>query len=78
MKLNADLALAKPTIFASVPRLYLRLYQLIKEKLESLTGIKKALYLRGYAAKLYYLRNGGHVKHRIIFYKSKIINRRMG
>ena len=32
MKLKDDMALAKPTIFASVPRLFLRFFQLIKAK----------------------------------------------
>jgi long-chain acyl-CoA synthetase len=72
MKLKDDMALAKPTIFASVPRLFLRFFQLIKAKAESLTGIKKKIFDRGYAAKLHYLKNGGHVTHK--FYDRLVFN----
>lgn len=36
LKIKEDLCLARPTIFVSVPRLYQRLYSIIKEKLDSL------------------------------------------
>jgi long-chain acyl-CoA synthetase len=65
MKLNQDLALVKPTIFASVPRLYQRLYQTIKEKLDKLEGYKKTMADYAYNTKKYYLQNGGHVTHSI-------------
>jgi len=55
--------LAKPTLFISVPRLYLKLFQAIKDKLDGMTGLKKKLVDRGFAAKMYYLKNGGHVTH---------------
>jgi len=33
----------RPTIFASVPRLYRRLYTAIKDNLDKLTGYKKKI-----------------------------------
>lgn len=43
LKLKADLASLKPTIFGSVPRLYNRFYDLMKAQFESFTGAKAAL-----------------------------------
>lgn len=40
LKLTEDAALLKPAIFASVPRLYNRIYGKIKERLDGLTGCK--------------------------------------
>ncbi len=63
MKLKDDLALVKPTLFCSVPRIFLRLYLIIKDNLEKLTGAKKMIYEKGYAAKLYYLKKNGEYTH---------------
>lgn len=75
MKIKDDLMLCKPTIFVSVPRLYHRLYSAIKDKLDQLTGMKKAIADQALAGKLYYLRNGGYVTHRLwdklVFNKTK-------
>lgn len=75
LKIKDDLMLAKPTLFISVPRLYLKLFQAIKDKLDGMTGLKKKLVDRGFAAKMYYLKNGGHVTHKLwdklVFNKTK-------
>ena len=42
-KLKDDLAKVKPTIFVSVPRLFNRMYDVIKEKMEKTQGIKGKL-----------------------------------
>ena len=64
-KLMDDLAILKPTIFPSVPRLYTRIYSSIKSKFDEATGIKGWLANKAVAAKLYYLRNGSGLKHKI-------------
>jgi long-chain acyl-CoA synthetase len=40
-KLKDDLAVVKPTIFLSVPRLYSRFYDVLKAKFKELTGWTK-------------------------------------
>jgi long-chain acyl-CoA synthetase len=40
-KLKDDLAIVKPTIFLSVPRLYSRFYDVLKKKFSELTGWTK-------------------------------------
>jgi len=55
LKLKEDLAVVRPTIFASVPRLFNRFYDLIKSQFNSLTGIKKILANRAVSTKLYNL-----------------------
>lgn len=47
--------MVKPTIFVSVPRLFRRLYNAIKERIEKVTGYKKTLFEKGLATKMYYL-----------------------
>jgi len=37
-KLKDDLAIVKPTIFLSVPRLYSRFYDVLKKKFSELSG----------------------------------------
>ena len=41
LKLKDDLEKWKPTVFASVPRLYSKFYDVISQKMSKLTGIKK-------------------------------------
>lgn len=57
LKLKEDLASVRPTIFASVPRLYNRFYDLIKGQFSSLNGIKKILANRAVSTKLYNLKH---------------------
>jgi long-chain acyl-CoA synthetase len=40
-KLKDDLAIVKPTIFLSVPRLYSRFYEVLKGKFNEITGMTK-------------------------------------
>jgi long-chain acyl-CoA synthetase len=42
-KLKDDLAVVKPTIFVSVPRLFSRFYEVMKGKMDATTGINKAI-----------------------------------
>ncbi|OMJ75611.1 hypothetical protein SteCoe_25201 [Stentor coeruleus] len=51
MKLKEDLAELKPTLFVSVPRLYCRFYDTIKQMFDAATGAKGALIRRGLKAK---------------------------
>ncbi len=43
LKLTHDLAVLKPTVMVSVPRLFTRFYDLMQAKLKELTGIKKTM-----------------------------------
>lgn len=42
LKLTEDIAILKPTIFPSVPRLFNRIYGKIQDKFKEATGIKGA------------------------------------
>lgn len=55
----------KPTFFASVPRLYSRMYDTMKGKMDKLTGISAKLAKFALNSKTYYLKNGTHYKHRV-------------
>lgn len=70
-KLDQDLAILKPTIFASVPRLYNKFYDGIKKKMDGITGFKKTLLNKALNAKTENLRTKGKVTHalydRLIF-----------
>jgi long-chain acyl-CoA synthetase len=56
LKLTEDAALLKPAVFASVPRLYNRIYGKIKERLDGLTGCKGWLAKEGLNTKITALR----------------------
>jgi long-chain acyl-CoA synthetase len=43
LKLTQDLAVLKPTVMVSVPRLYNRFYDLMQAKIKELSGFKKIL-----------------------------------
>lgn len=62
-KLNEDLAALKPTIFASVPRLYNKFYDGIINKMDQVTGIKKCLMNKAIKSKIERLRKNGKVTH---------------
>lgn len=51
-KLKDDLAILKPTIFVSVPRLFNKFHDTIKSKLNELTGCKSSLARRAVSVKL--------------------------
>lgn len=65
MKLRDDLAVLKPTIFVSVPRLFNRFYDVISQQLNELSGPKKLLANRGLDAKMYYYRTQGTLTHKL-------------
>jgi long-chain acyl-CoA synthetase len=50
--LKDDLALLKPTTFASVPRVYNKFYDLIKSKFDAATGVSAWLIKKGLATKI--------------------------
>jgi long-chain acyl-CoA synthetase len=76
-KLKEDLAIFKPTIFASVPRLYNKFFDAIKTKINEATGLKKKLINMGLNAKNENLEKNGDIYHSfydmIVFKKMKAI-----
>ncbi|KAL6071464.1 Long-chain-fatty-acid--CoA ligase 1 [Balamuthia mandrillaris] len=62
LQLFDDIAVLRPTVFPSVPRLYNRLYDKVLGQLNQLTGVKKKLFEKAWQAKLEGLRHG-RVKH---------------
>jgi long-chain acyl-CoA synthetase len=74
-KLSEDLAILKPTVFASVPRLYSRFYDVISGKTKALKGFKKWAYGSGLKAKQENIRKNGGVTHKmwdkLVFNKMK-------
>jgi long-chain acyl-CoA synthetase len=73
MKLKEDLAVLKPTVFASVPRLYNRFYDLMQQKINEVTGIKRKLINRAVAVKLSNLEKTADVTH--MLYDSLVFNK---
>jgi len=75
LKLKEDLADIKPTVFASVPRLYNRFYDLMKARLNALEGMKKSLADAGLNSKLENLKNSAAYTHSLydplLFNKTK-------
>lgn len=75
LKLKEDLALFKPHLFASVPRLYNKFYDAIQAQFAQKSGLVKCLINKGVASKLNYLQNGVHYQHsiydRLVFNKVK-------
>lgn len=65
LELKTDLGLLKPTIFASVPRLYNKFFDKITEGIKKLTGLKKTIVNNGIKAKLEKFRATGVVKHKL-------------
>lgn len=72
-----DLPALKPTIFPSVPRLYNKIFGVIKGNMEGLTGCKRWLVSSGVNSKLTALRNNNTVTSgcwdKIVFKKMKAI-----
>lgn len=50
------MAILKPTIFASVPRIYNRFYDAINSNLSKLTGLKNKMAKLAVSSKLSYLK----------------------
>ena len=58
-----DLAILKPTIFVSVPRLLNKVYDKVILSLKEKSFWKRWLFYKGLNAKLYYLQRDGIVDH---------------
>jgi len=75
LKLTEDIAVLRPTIFVSVPRLFSRFYDVIQAKIKDLTGMKKRITEAGLRAKTANLRSAGSYTHaiydRLVFNKMK-------
>jgi long-chain acyl-CoA synthetase len=74
-KLKDDLAIVKPTVFLSVPRLFSRFYDVIKGKFNDLQGFTKTAVNFALKTKLDNLRSSGAYTHkvydRVFFNKTK-------
>jgi long-chain acyl-CoA synthetase len=74
LKLIEDCATLKPVLFPSVPRLYNKIYSVLKGRFDTLTGCKRWLVDRGLAAKQANLDASGSVSHcfwdRLLFSKA--------
>lgn len=64
-KLKDDLAIVKPTVFLSVPRLYSRFYDVLKAKFAELTGFTKTALDYALKAKLDNLKSSGTYTHKV-------------
>ena len=64
-KLKDDIALVKPTIFVSVPRLYSRFYDALKGKLNEQTGYTKTALDYAIKTKLTNLQSSGSYTHKV-------------
>lgn len=64
-KLKDDLAIVKPTIFLSVPRLYSRFYDVLKAKFAELTGFTKTALDYALNTKLENLKSTGTYTHKV-------------
>ena len=74
-KIKEDLALVKPTIFVSVPRLFSRFYDAIQKKFEEITGYTKSALNYGLSKKMNNVSTNGGYTHkiydRVFFNKTK-------
>lgn len=74
-KLKDDLAIVKPTVFLSVPRLFSRFYDVLKQKFKELQGFTKTALEYALNSKLENLKKNGSFTHkiydRIFFAKTK-------
>lgn len=64
-KLKDDLALVKPTVFVSVPRLFSRFYDVLKQKFSELTGWTKTALEYALQTKISNLKSTGSYQHRV-------------
>lgn len=74
LKIKFDCQLLKPALFPSVPRLYNRIYGVLKSNVDTATCIKGWLARKAIAAKLYNLERTGEVKTNGCCY-SKVTNK---
>ena len=73
LKLTQDLAVLKPTVMVSVPRLYNRFYDLMQAKIKELTGFKKTLTEWGIQKKLAALHSSAKTTDN--FYDALVFNK---
>ena len=73
LKITQDLAMLKPTVMVSVPRLYNRFYDLMQAKIRELTGMKKMLTEWGIQKKLAVL--NASAKTTDTFYDALVFNK---
>jgi long-chain acyl-CoA synthetase len=64
-KLKDDLAIVKPTVFLSVPRLFSRFYEVLKQKFSELQGFTKTALEYALSTKLENLKKNGSYTHRV-------------
>jgi long-chain acyl-CoA synthetase len=64
-KIKDDLALVKPTIFVSVPRLFSRFHDVIKGKFNDVTGWTKSALEYALDTKMNNVSTGGSYTHRV-------------
>lgn len=72
-KLTEYLAIIRPTVFLSVPRLFNRFYAVMKGKLDGLTGCKACLVRNGLKSKLSNLHRKGQYSHK--FYDALVFKK---
>jgi long-chain acyl-CoA synthetase len=68
-----DLQVLKPHIFASVPRLYTKIYDRIMAGVQQKSAMQQWLFDRALASKLYYLETQGSLHHK--FYDNVVFKR---
>eukprot|EP00828_Plagiopyla_frontata_P038798 TRINITY_DN5093_c0_g1_i1.p1 TRINITY_DN5093_c0_g1~~TRINITY_DN5093_c0_g1_i1.p1 ORF type:complete len:418 (-),score=72.88 TRINITY_DN5093_c0_g1_i1:51-1304(-) len=64
----ADIMAAKPTVLLGVPRVFTRIYDKIKERVDALGFPKKALFYKALDAKLKKLETGPYYEHSVYDY----------
>ena len=64
-KIKDDLALVRPTLFVSVPRLFSRFYDVIRKKFDDLQGYTKSAVQYGLSKKLNNVATNGGFTHKV-------------
>jgi len=77
LKIVEDLAVCRPTMFPTVPRLFNKIYAKIKDQFSEKNFVLRTLIERGLAAKIQNLHDSGTTTHalydRLVFNKVKAI-----
>ena len=77
MKIKEDMAVLRPTFMISVPRLYNRFHDLMRQGVNALTGLKRSLAEKAIQTKLENLEKTGETTHalydRLVFNKFREI-----